>query len=436
MGAIPTFPVTVVDSVVAAFSGDVLSGTTPLSVVFTDTTTNSPTAWLWEKNSGSGWVNFSSGPTTQNPTESFTIGTWSVRLTASKTGALDVESKTGYIEVSQVPAPVAAFSGDNLTGTDPLTVVFTDSSTNTPTSWLWEKNSGSGWVNFEGTPTVQNPSEDLTEATWSIRLTATNAGGSDIETKTEYVVVSAGGYVANAVHFDGNTWLVNSSLIADNPRSFSASLWIKYASPEDAAYSVICVADPEVSYDPLMGIETDFAPDPAFIFYDSVGGGGGLKRFAGSSEAGAVSSGIWINYLISADSDHDGGSKVIYSYLNDVQYATDSIINAGTAFDMVFNGLKSVVGSDLGGSNLKADIADLWIAPGQFLDFSVESNRRKFIDATGKPVDLGSDGSTPTGTAPRIFFSGDYTDFPVNQGTGGTFTLTGTLTNASTSPSD
>jgi len=67
---------------------------------------------------------------------------------------------------------------------------------------------------------------------------------------------------------------------------------------------------------------------------------------------------------------------------------------------------------------------------------SIEANRRKFIDAIGKPVFLGSDGSLPTGVAPAMFFSGDSTAFATNRGTGGPFTLTGSLTNASTSPSD
>jgi hypothetical protein len=98
----------------------------------------------------------------------------------------------GAFSVSDIAtAPVAAFSGTPLSGTAPLSVVFTDSSTNTPTSWLWEKNSGSGWVNFAGTPTVQNPTESFAAGTWSVRLTATNAGGSDPEEKTNYVVVTA-----------------------------------------------------------------------------------------------------------------------------------------------------------------------------------------------------------------------------------------------------
>lgn len=79
-------------------------------------------------------------------------------------------------------------------------------------------------------------------------------------------------------------------------------------------------------------------------------------------------------------------------------------------------------------------ISELYFAPGQYLDFSTESNRRKFIDADGLPVSLGADGSTPTGTAPIIYLKGDYSAFGTNSGTGGNFTVNGALEKASTTP--
>jgi PKD repeat protein len=181
--AVPAAPV-------AAFSGTPLSGAASLSVAFTDSSTNTPTSWLWEKNDGGGWVNFASTPTAQNPTESFAAGTWDVRLTATNVSGFDAEEKLDYI-VASPPAPVAAFSGTPVSGSAPLPVVFTDASTNTPTSWAWEKNDGGGWVNFAGSPTAQNPTENFAEGTWDVRLTSTNATGSDAEEKLDYVVVSA-----------------------------------------------------------------------------------------------------------------------------------------------------------------------------------------------------------------------------------------------------
>ena len=91
------------------------------------------------------------------------------------------------------PPPVSDFSGTP-TNTDTSThVVFTDLSTHSPTAWLWEKfdgNIGIGWVPFSSTPTQQNPTELFAEGVWSIRLTATNAGGHQTVTKNNYIFVS------------------------------------------------------------------------------------------------------------------------------------------------------------------------------------------------------------------------------------------------------
>jgi hypothetical protein len=74
------------------------------------------------------------------------------------------------------------------------------------------------------------------------------------------------------------------------------------------------------------------------------------------------------------------------------------------------------------------------------LDLSVQSNRRKFRDASGKPVNLGANGSTPTGAQPIIYQKvadgGSASDFATNLGSGGNFTITGALTLGSDSPSD
>lgn len=98
----------------------------------------------------------------------------------------------GNLLASSPRAPGAAFVA-NLTSIDAGDAVhFSDRSSWAPTSWHWEKNSGSGWVDFAGTPTAQNPTETLAAGTWSVRLTATNATGSSVQTKTDYVVAAAG----------------------------------------------------------------------------------------------------------------------------------------------------------------------------------------------------------------------------------------------------
>ncbi|MFH1894234.1 MAG: S8 family serine peptidase [Candidatus Zixiibacteriota bacterium] len=80
--------------------------------------------------------------------------------------------------------PVANFSGSPTSGTVPLTVNFTDLSTGSVTSWSWTFGDG-------GTSTAQNPSHQYTSAnTYTVSLTVTGPGGSDGETKTNYITVN------------------------------------------------------------------------------------------------------------------------------------------------------------------------------------------------------------------------------------------------------
>jgi PKD repeat protein len=66
------------------------------SVNFTDISTGSPTAWSWTFTGGT-----PASSTVQNPTNIVynTAGTYTVALTASKTGSTDTETKVGYITV-------------------------------------------------------------------------------------------------------------------------------------------------------------------------------------------------------------------------------------------------------------------------------------------------------------------------------------------------
>ena len=94
---------------------------------------------------------------------------------------------TGYVVVAAPPpAPVANFSGTPLSGTAPLQVAFTDLSTNSPTSWAWDFQD-----NGSVDSTVKNPTFTYsTPGTYDVRLTATNAGGSNSKVVTGYVVVA------------------------------------------------------------------------------------------------------------------------------------------------------------------------------------------------------------------------------------------------------
>ena len=141
----------------------------------------------------------------------------------------------------------------------------------------------------------------------------------------------------------------------------------------------------------------------------------------------------WNHFLLAAQFD---GTPVGQIYLNDAPAAitevtspTTGSINWGTISDWGCGGRT--------GGTLKhhGDLAEVY-ATNEYLDISVTANRRKFISAGGKPVDLETNGSGPTGTQPIIYLTNPTSTWQVNKGSGGGFTENGALTTASTSPSD
>ena len=170
----------------ANFVGSPTSGTEPLTVSFTNQSTNS-TSWSW--NFGDGGTS-----TAQNPSHEYaSAGTYTVTLTAYNACGSDQRVRVDYITVDPCLVPVAAFTGTPTTGEVPLAVSFTDQSTNDPTSWSW--NFGDG-----GTSTAQSPNHTYTSAgTYTVTLTATNACGSDQEIKTDYITVTCTPPVANFI---------------------------------------------------------------------------------------------------------------------------------------------------------------------------------------------------------------------------------------------
>lgn len=165
---------------VANFSGTPLTGSSPLTVYFTDLSTNA-TSWFWVFGDGS-------TSTVQNPDHTYVSdGTYSVSLTVQNSEGADTETKIGYIIITETGnLPIADFNGTPLTGSSPLTVYFTDLSINA-TSWFWDF--GDGY-----TSNIQDPDHTYTlNGIYNVSLTAQNSEGSDTETKTGYIIVTEAG---------------------------------------------------------------------------------------------------------------------------------------------------------------------------------------------------------------------------------------------------
>jgi gliding motility-associated-like protein len=88
-------------------------------------------------------------------------------------------------------AQTANFTAAVTSGCSPLVVNFQDQSTGNPTSWFWDFGNGA-------TATLQNPSTTyFTPGTYTVKLTVTNAQGSNTLTRTQYITV----YGKPAVNF-------------------------------------------------------------------------------------------------------------------------------------------------------------------------------------------------------------------------------------------
>lgn len=105
-----------------------------------------------------------------------------------KATSIDDDGASTSDEISVVivegSAPEADFVAGPNSGTPPLSINFTDQSTNFPTSHQWSFGDGN-------TSTEQNPFHIYTDnGLYTVTLTATNDYGSDSETKIDYILVS------------------------------------------------------------------------------------------------------------------------------------------------------------------------------------------------------------------------------------------------------
>ena len=168
-----------------------LTGVSPLGQLFTDTTA-SLTAWTWEVNNVTGnntWVTVNSS---KNAYITLLTGNWTVRMTGTNAYGFATSAQTTWMNVSApVVTPVASFTQNVTVGYAPATVLLTDTSTNTPTTWNWgAKNLTPGNNTWFRIDTNKNPVDTFGYGNWSLNLTATNAGGSNISTQVSWLNVS------------------------------------------------------------------------------------------------------------------------------------------------------------------------------------------------------------------------------------------------------
>jgi len=172
----PSFTATVPTTVTSALP--------PLTVTFTDTSTTpggtSISAWLW--NFGDSVTS-----TSQNPTHIYTdMGVYDVTLTVTNADGSASVIQSGLVDIwdtKQVTPSQTILGTQNTVASftsvaTALSVAFTDTSTGSPYEWTWDFGDGNK-------SRLQNPTNVYALAgTYTVTLSAQNAGGSDISSTT------------------------------------------------------------------------------------------------------------------------------------------------------------------------------------------------------------------------------------------------------------
>jgi hypothetical protein len=227
------------------------------------------------------------------------------------------------------------------------------------------------------------------------------------------------GYTATSAVFDGtNDYLDRTANLTGTADSkvglFSA--WLKMgAGSNNAAFNAILTWSTGGSY-----ITRDTSGRVEFQLSNS--SAAPVVKLRSNSSSLVIASG-WVHVLASWDTSTAGRRHL---YINGSAQTTVVTFTA----DGVIDYAATVAGIEVGGfsggqSKFNGLMAEVYFAQ-EWLDISVEANREKFILA-GAPVDLGADGSTPTGTQPILYLSNPYGTFNENLGSGGDFTVVGAL---------
>ncbi len=231
----------------------------------------------------------------------------------------------------------------------------------------------------------------------------------------------------NAVHFDGANDYISSDAgltdSVDGPALF-VSIWLNFTGGDGNSVDLFTDLSNRIRIDRLPDGRLDFNIKDDTIAI--------LVRMLTVEDYDTVTNSGWNHILFAFNGV---ATPVSQLYINDVVPST-TFAGGPSEGDIDWTIADYGCGANATGANkYNGDFAQVYITD-EYLDISILANRRKFISSNGKPVEIGSDGSDPTGTAPLVLFDGATVSWHTNKGSGGGFTEVGALTDAASSPSD
>ena len=165
----------------------------------------------------------------------------------------------------------------------------------------------------------------------------------------------------------------------------------------------------------------NFASSGRLWFLVKNSGGTTISQFITSTSEFSVNTFYQVAFEIDTTTGTERGTMI----------KNGEVVSLGTGPSIVADGEIPVITRlyVAGTSGLSEDVAlaELYINLAESLDLTVEGNREKFY-ADGNFVDLGSDGSTPTGTAPLMYYKNGFATFNEDEsGNNNDLSVTGTL---------
>ena len=242
------------EPVIANFSADPTRGSVPLTVQFTETSAGDVVNWEWA---------FGDGITSTLPSPSHTYttaGAYTVTLVVSGSGSIDSETKVGYIDVQEkydVYLPLilrsytplrASFTAWPLSGTAPLTVTFSNTSSGDYAASLW--NFGDG-----ATSTQTHPIHTyVTPGTYTVTLvisktngTPTSPGDTSTLSLPDYILVRSPGScvegIVNGSFEDESGWDLPTTAY---PASYTTAL--THSGGRSMRVGIVELGDDQESY--------------------------------------------------------------------------------------------------------------------------------------------------------------------------------------------
>jgi PKD repeat protein len=95
-------------------------------------------------------------------------------------------------EIETAIAPIATFTTNVTSGIAPIVVQFNETSVSTGTSWQWNATNVTGNDVPFTFSTIQNATYTFNQGNYTIQLTSTNSGGSNVSTQLTWINVSSG----------------------------------------------------------------------------------------------------------------------------------------------------------------------------------------------------------------------------------------------------